>query len=756
MKKCMSIILTLLMMCSLICAQSFAATVAESDDSVIWHDEFSSDKSYSLADTGVVSDGAYAMTGGARIIKNVSKFVAGAYEVEATYNFSVVSKVDGLLRIGDNTGNYYATYVDVDGGKMQLRQISSGGITPTATHELLTVQTGTDYTVKLRFSLDSKELEIYINGTRYLAEKLLQINADCPNIYRAFDCQPGDSSAAKFTIDNLIIRKINWNPLEHGSVIFEEDFEGGYGSGYAAKPSGTTSIETLNDSDAFLYSSNRLTTQHTIGKGKINLSLDLTLSSIASNSAIIIQSSDSNGSPVWRLRVNKSGELYGDVATAKGETSIGEMNSGKLATLNLNTTYKLAVEYDTETKVMNVYVNGIKCNTENIYIKTNSTNYNRVLDENPDYLGTGNATFYLDNIKIVKKQSDSIEKIFYSDKAMTIASDERGLQTVSSSLVDSSSVFGVETYITFTTVENSSSTRGIMAPQTVSGSSVYEIFGLYEKDGALLVRTFMEKDSTSSYEYLPLIDAIEEGRTYSFGYLLNLSTKRIHFFVDGKEMHYGYQLYMNPACVGSFVRPIDFNNNGTIGANVVTVDGYLLYKDNALTNLNFDGIWQNGELTLPSTASDETTAITWYSGNVTAVTSLTGEAGSCAKLSAVFDAGSANDARSFVVYFPSDETAPTLKTLGNIISAEVKNEDASSLYFALYKAAGNTLTLESVTIGGHCVNNSHTLSLNSLGYLEDGSYVIKAFYWKNEASVPNGIGDEISFTVSNGNVAYNS
>ena len=253
-----------------------------------------------------------------------------------------------------------------------------------------------------------------------------------------------------------------------------------------------------------------------------------------------------------------------------------------------------------------------------------------------------------------------------------------------------------------------------------------------------------------------LFDAIEEGRTYSFGYHLNLSTKRIHFFVDGKEMHYGYQLYMNPACVGSFVRPIDFNNNGTIGANVVTVDGYLLYKDNALTNLNFDGIWQNGELTLPSTASDETTAITWYSGNVTAVTSLTGEAGSCAKLSAVFDAGSANDARSFVVYFPSDETAPTLKTLGNIISAEVKNEDASSLYFALYKAAGNTLTLESVTIGGHCVNNSHTLSLNSLGYLEDGSYVIKAFYWKNEASVPNGIGDEISFTVSNGNVAYNS
>ena len=768
MKKLLSIGLALFMICSVITMPTFAANVETDKNPVIWQDDFSSDKSYSLADTGAVSDGKYVMSDGNRIIKNVSKFASGAYEIEATYNFSAIAKVDGLLRITDDTGNKYACYVDVDGGKMQLREITSGGVTPTSTHELLTVETNKDYKVKLRFSLDSKELEIYINGNRYLTGKALKINADCPNIGRAFDCQVGNSSA-QFTIDDLSIKKINWNPLEHESVIFEEDFEGGYGSGYAAQPSGTTGIEKINGSDAFLYSTNRLTTNHTIGKGKITLSLDLTIASISSDSAIIIQSADSNGSPVWRLRVNKSGELYGDVAAAKDATSIGTMNSGKMGALNLNTTYKLVVEYDTETKIMNVYVNGLKRNAAELYVKTNTTNYNRVLDENPDHLGKGNASFYLDNIKITKKQSDSIEKIAFEDFSgsssifspggevaggvMKVSSGKRALQSVSATLVDSASVFGVETDISFEEVENSTYTRGIMAPQMVKESTVYEIFGLYEKNGSLLVGTYMEKDDVASYTYLPLVDDIVLGRAYNFAYTLNLTTKRVHFFIDGHEKYQNLQLYMNPACDGNFVRAVDFNNNDTIGENVINIDNYILYKDKALSAIGIDGGWQSGELSLPSVmASGE--AVKWYKEAVTEAASISAEPSKAVSVNAVIPVGNTYDMRTFTFYFPSDESSPLITARGNIVSAEVKNQDASTLYFALFKTEADRDILQSITLGGHVVNNTYTIRTENLGDIANGNYVLKAFYWQNGSYAPLGNCDELAFTVNEGNIVF--
>ena len=769
MKKFLSIALTLVMLSTLITLPSMAANVIEEPDQIIWQDDFSSDKAYPLSDTGTLSDGKYAMSNGTRIIKNISQLVSGAYEVEVTYNFSKVEKVDGLLRVGDNTGNYYGCYLDVNGGKLQLREISSGKITPTATHELLTVQPEIDYTVTLRFSLDSKALEIYINGTRYLSGKSLLFNADCPNIYRVFDSQVGTNDA-EFTIDNLSIRKINPDLLKSGSVIFEEDFEGGYGSGYAAKPSGTTSIESINGSDAFLYSTNRLTTNHTIGKGKINLSFDLTLASISSDSAIVIQSSDSNGKPVWRLRVNKSGELYADTASQKGATTIGTMNSGKLTTLKLNTPYKIDVEYDTESKVMNVYVDGLKRNSNNLYIKTNTTNYNRVLDENPDYLGKGNASFYLDNIRITKKQSDSEETIVretfdklttvfspkgdVSDGAMKISDGVRALNTLNGYLVDSTSVFNVNTDITFTATENSSSTRGIMAPQTVLESSVYEIFGLYEKDGALLVRTYFDKDDTQSYMYLPIVDNISLNQTYKFGYTINLSSRRVHFFIDNIEVYPQYQLYMNPSCVGNFTRPADFNNNGTIGANEVIVDNYYVCKDIALSSIPFESTWKSGEVTLPAQTLDGRT-IKWYGNAATSIETVSSEQQGKITLNAVIPVGTAYDMRTFTLYFPSNESSPVINANGKVVSAEVKNCDNSTLYFALYSFENGIPVLESISVGGYNVDNICTLSVEDLSGLDNGNYTLKAFYWENGTSVPHGICDELDFTIVDGTIEYN-
>lgn len=682
-------------------------------DSVLINDDFSSDTLGDYINSGVMyNSGALTVSGGAnsgRLIKQTGTALSsGAYSISATFNFNTVANVKVLLSTS-NTVPDYLYRLSISNEKMQIADL-----------DICEISANKDYNVEVRFSLDTNEMTVYVNGIRYLEDKALTINP-LTDANRLFEIDARNSSAV-FNVDNIKFKKIIWDSRENATVVWKDDFEISK-SGYLAN---TGEIAELNGSKVYkiVKGQRLLAGATTITSGAVDISCDVTIPESGNAGGIMFGMTDNNsskyafhtqlyGKDIYMTGVKSNGEQQ-DFLICKGVTP------GKFVNL------RFVVNIDRKT--VDAYVDGkLFKNSDGaqMYIQTLS-NYNRYFD------ARSSVDFYLDNLKVTKYAGNKFNYGAYydyfdgetsavfdsacTDGVMTVAPGDRKLHALYGTDVPTSGIYSASFDIKFLSLASNGAFDDIMSAQSVTGTVNTYIFDLYERNGDIYLRSYLDGGKTP-VRFRILADA-DTKESFNFKYTVNLDTKRIYFFANGEQVLPEYKLYMNKDARDNLARPADFNMKLNNSKNTFTVDNYKFYRDELGALLEYGGI-HSADIALPSTVdgSDVT-----YTSDDSAAVSNTGTVNMPeAEKTVTLTAAAGGHKLPIKITVPGTSSNVSLSSGNGVSRAYARDLKDGIIILCTYNSDGELIDITSSDAASF-ITAEHINSAN-------GDYTVKAMLW---------------------------
>lgn len=690
-------------------------------DSVLINDDFSSDTlgDYWVAAGNVTYDSATEALkfANGRLIKTVSESLAyGAYSLSATFNFNTVADV-GVLLGTSNASNGYLYNISVSGGKMKMLGL-----------DICNVEANTDYNVEVRFSLDTNELTVYVNGIRYLEDKALLANS-VGNINRLFDIDA--RSSAVFTVDNIKFKKIIWDSRENATVIINDDFETRKSSGYAAyKPdddSGRIALADGNHVLNFVKGTTRLSANTINTKsGEISISFDAAVSKLDGNDGELFRmGSLYDRTQAFSLHYYKPNIIL-TYYNAEGKSA----NFTKFYTVSDDSFVNFRFDVNLDNKTLNAYVNGQRKTPDGaqMYINTLSSS-DRYFDA--DHRSEG-ANFYLDNLKITKYAGNKFNYGAYydyfdgetsavfgsacADGVMTVAPGDRKLHVLYGTDVPTSGIYSASFDIKFLELASNGAFDNIMSAQSFKDNVNKYIFDLYERNGDIYLRSYLDGGKTP-VRFRILADA-DTKEAFNFKYTVNLDTQRIYFFANGEQVLPEYKLYMKEDAQVNLARPADFNMKLNNSKNTFTVDNYKFYRDELGALLEYGGI-HSTNIVLPSTVDGSD--VTYTSDDSAAVS----ESGTVnmpeAEKTVTLTAAAGGHKLPIKITVPGTSSNVSLSSGNGVSRAYARDLKDGIIILCTYNSDGELIDITSSDAASF-ITAEHINSAN-------GDYTVKAMLW---------------------------
>ena len=462
----------------------------------------------------------------------------------------------------------------------------------------------------------------------------------------------------------------------------------------------------------------------TITSGAVDISCDMTIPESGNAGGIMFGMTDNNsskyafhtqlyGKDIYMTGVKSNGEQQ-DFLICKGVTP------GKFVNL------RFVVNIDRKT--VDAYVDGkLFKNSDGaqMYIQTLS-NYNRYFD------ARSSVDFYLDNLKITKYTGNKFNYGAYydyfdgetsavfgsacADGVMTVAPGERKLHAFYGNDILTSGIYSASFDIKFLNLASNGAFDDVMSAQSVTGAVNTYIFDLYEKNGDIYLRSYLDGGNTP-VRFRILADA-DTKEAFNFKYTVNLDTKRIYFFANGEQVLPEYKLYMNKDAQDNLARPADFNMKLNNSKNTFTVDNYKFYRDELGALLEYGGI-HSADIALPSTVdgSDVT-----YTSDDSAAVSDTGAVNMPeAEKTVTLTAAAGGHKLPIKITVPGTSSNVSLSNGNGVSRAYARELKDGIIILCTYNSDGELIDITSSDAASF-ITAEHINSAN-------GDYTVKAMLW---------------------------
>ncbi len=462
----------------------------------------------------------------------------------------------------------------------------------------------------------------------------------------------------------------------------------------------------------------------TITSGAVDISCDVTIPESGNAGGIMFGMTDNNSS-----KYAFHTQLYGKDTYMTGVKSNGEQQDflickgvtpGKFVNL------RFVVNIDRKT--VDAYVDGkLFKNSDGaqMYIQTLS-NYNRYFD------ARSSVDFYLDNLKVTKYSGNKFNYGAYydyfdgetsavfdsacTDGVMTVAPGDRKLHALYGTDVPTSGIYSASFDIKFLSLASNGAFDDIMSAQSVTGTVNTYIFDLYEKNGDIYLRSYLDGGKTP-VRFRILADA-DTKESFNFKYTVNLDTKRIYFFANGEQVLPEYKLYMNKDARDNLARPADFNMKLNNSKNTFTVDNYKFYRDELGALLEYGGI-HSTNIELPSTVDGSD--VTYTSDDSAAVS----ESGTVnmpeAEKTVPLTAAAGGHKLPIKITVPGTSSNVSLSSGNGVSRAYARDLKDGIIILCTYNSDGELIDITSSDAASF-ITAEHINSAN-------GDYTVKAMLW---------------------------
>lgn len=701
-----------------------------------------------IAKSGADTVRSYALT-----LNNTA--AAGSYEAEAMFEFSALGQVPSLIKLC--SGEAALAQVMVDAANNLKIRYSTATDGYSYTNEAAAIDTGVDvavgttYTVKLAFSLDSRELFAFVNGNKVCADAKLYIGNGAPLTAVATDpAYTNTESTAAYGVSSFKLEKKAIDIKYREQILWEENFESYNASQYHS--ASTVTVESAAGKDgaqSMVWHAKKGTASRLLldassnsklknAKGIIETSVDFKFNDALPTGTFDLlygMSADRNNA-VYRVYANGGSlYLYTPEVGLKWNMTDGytlyqpwSLGSPSIAAIEKDKWYTLKVCADTESKRLWVYLDDVLCNADKTYFVKSLGDCATILNinHNSDYQ---NGDAYYDNYKCVLRETTGedgftvIERngfnsamITHSETANSYYSGvvqfgNAGSATIKDGLLVADTgaqaigqmsgltpitegTYTVSADFKFERLNTASEHNELI---TAVASDYGKLAQLSQLGNSLYAYVLTDYRDNATRKYMKLIDDIDTQKWYNIGYRIDFKSGRIRYYVNGVEVNADVVMYVPTSGELKLLRPLSVNANKSGYNGKVLVDNFVLGTYTLDESIPLEATVVKSDVTLPTTALNESIS---YTSSNDAVLSAEGRADTTAltsesyvTLTAKVPVSGSGDHRTYL----SKEFTFIVRPDENRVTA-LSAENKAEANADLYKECGDTLPTADVAV----------------------------------------------------------
>ena len=612
----------------------FADTVPVSlESNVIYSEDFTGgvvhtnyDGKY-VVNSGKVENEEYNTSGGRILYQSNDEISGGVIAVEATFNFSKVGLGSKIMSTLDGSGSNSAFNITTNStGMMRIEAYDLTG-NSTGTIEFMQTVVNTPYKIVAYIDMDSRRLQLAVNDDMVLAGRELYINKNNANISRLFDSDDR-SSDAEYTIDDISAKRIAHLPMNTKvEPSWSEDFQNFATSNYTASndvSSNIVSFSTIatdsenhrNVLDA-IKGTRLLKTESSAPNGIYSIKADMYFTSDSVN-GIGQKITDSTGNNMaTQIRIN--GGYIGVYANGAVQNALK---------YELNKWYTVDLRFDTSNQEVGLYINGKRYLTDKTYKATECTDYMRLCDINNK--SNSSNGLYLDNISVEKisdinitsewknvdKEADYNEGLIGSEfnnvvKGPIDASNGYAIFNVGNRALYQKDISnGVHSIEVDVRIPSYSDGQNFIFGTAGDSETMLYVYNVFTEGNNICATGYTENGTEYQGVILKNYDVNE---WYNIRVTFDMSSKRVHFYVNDLEALTDMELYMGNL-TSTIKRPYDFRP-GTLAYHI---DNLKFYEDLLLEALGIQSRKVLGNISLPATVNNNID-VAWITDDATTI-----------------------------------------------------------------------------------------------------------------------------------------